>query len=92
LTDRAIVKLSSERVVGALAKLVGTLEDPRIQLYLFFLEQLRPFSRGELLRFHRARVLQLSPDQVDRALSYLNEKGFLAKRRCGKEALYFPVL
>jgi Fe2+ or Zn2+ uptake regulation protein len=86
------VKLSSERVLGALAKLVGTLEDPRVQLYLFFLEQLRPFTRGELLRFLRIKVLPLSPDQVDRALSFLQEKGFLAKRYCGKEALYFPVL
>ncbi|HZY95363.1 MAG TPA: hypothetical protein VFE98_11000 [Candidatus Bathyarchaeia archaeon] len=92
MTDRAIAKLSSERLLGALARLVGTLEDPRVQLYLFFLEHLYPFSRVELLRFHRARVLQLSPDQMDRALSFLQKKGFLAKRRCGKEALYFPVL
>jgi Fe2+ or Zn2+ uptake regulation protein len=92
MIERPFVKLSSERILGALEKLVGTLEDPRVQLYLFFLEQLRPFSRGELLRSIRINVLPLSPDQIDRALSYLHEKKFLDKRQCGKETLYFPVL
>ncbi len=88
----SLEKLSRERVLGALAKFLGSLEDPRLQLLLFFLEQLRPFSRGELLRFLRINVLQLSPDQVDRALGYLHDKGFLEKRRCGKETLYYPRL
>jgi Fe2+ or Zn2+ uptake regulation protein len=92
MPDRPFVKLSSERILAAMAKLVGTLEDPRVQLYLYFLEQLRPFSRGELLRSVRAGVVELSADQIDRALSYLHEKKFLDKRQCGKEALYFPVL
>ncbi len=82
--------LTRERVLAALVKLVVSMEDPRVQLFVFFLEQLRPFSRTELLRFLRINVLQLSPDQVDRALRYLHQKGFLEKRRCGKEILYYP--
>ena len=92
MTDRPVDRLSSERLLGALAKLVATLDDPRVQLYIFFLEQLRPFTRSELLRMLRIDVLPLSPDQIDRALAYLFQKNCLGKLACGKEILYFPVV
>jgi len=92
MSDHPLAKLSSERALNALVKLVEGLEDPRVQLYLFFLENLRPFTRTELLRSVRADVVRLSPDQIDRALSYLFQKNFLGKILCGKETLYFPVV
>jgi hypothetical protein len=88
----SLEKLSQQRVLAGLVKFAVRLEDPRVQLYLFFLEQLRPFSRGELLRFLRINVLEMSGEQLDRALSYLHEKKFLEKRRCGKQVLYYPIL
>ncbi len=92
LADQPFAKLSSERILNALAKLIESLEDPRVQLYLFFLEQLRPFSRTELLRSVRADVVRLSADQVDRALAYLFQKNLIGKVACGKETLYYPVV
>jgi hypothetical protein len=93
VSDEPLAKLSSERALNAMVKLVEELDDPRLVLFMFFLRNVgRPFTRTQLLRSVRADVVRLSGDQVDRALSYLFQKNFLGKVSCGKETLYFPVL
>jgi len=88
----SLEKLSRDRALAALVKLAARLEDPRLELFHFFLEQMRPLTRSELLRLIRLDVLQLTPDQLDRSLSYLHRTKFLERKHCGKQVLYFPII